>query len=109
MTPEEIVERAAEVLVAHQRKDIGSCLCGWGELGRSHPRHQVQALATAGLLPTEAAELRGDGVEVEYRHKCEWARQFGGDFEPGSAMECECEAEVSQDQSRRVTPWEVTS
>lgn len=27
------------VLIAHQRKDISSCLCGWAELGRSHASH----------------------------------------------------------------------
>lgn len=28
-----------ETLVYHQRKDDQYCLCGWGELGRSHAEH----------------------------------------------------------------------
>ncbi len=43
-------DAAAEVLTVHQRKDIGSCLCGWAELGRSHSVHQAKALRAAGLL-----------------------------------------------------------
>jgi hypothetical protein len=35
---------AVDVLIAHQRRDAGSCLCGWAELGRSHASHQVDAL-----------------------------------------------------------------
>lgn len=34
---------AVEALTAHQRLDLGSCMCGWGvetgDLGRSHPLH----------------------------------------------------------------------
>lgn len=52
MTP---VEQAAEaLLVAHQRFDIRGCLCGWAELGKSHPRHQVSVLRDAGLLKDSA-------------------------------------------------------
>jgi hypothetical protein len=47
---ETVTEAAATVLVAHQRKDIGSCLCGWAELGRSHAVHQAVQLRMAGLL-----------------------------------------------------------
>ena len=43
-------EAAEAILVAHQRRDIRSCLCGWSELGRSHPRHQVAMLREAGLI-----------------------------------------------------------
>lgn len=43
-------EPAAEaVLIAHQRHR-GGCLCGWAELGKSHPAHQVAMLREAGLL-----------------------------------------------------------
>lgn len=28
-----------EVLVYHQRRDLQHCMCGWGELGASHPEH----------------------------------------------------------------------
>lgn len=44
------VVRAEVVLVAHQRRDFGSCLCGWDELGKSHAKHQVAKLREAGLL-----------------------------------------------------------
>lgn len=58
MTAEETVaaalaagaELAEAILIAHQRRDIGSCLCGWAELGRSHAGHQVAKLREAGLL-----------------------------------------------------------
>ena len=44
-------EQLAEaVLVAHQRRDAGSCLCGWGELGQSHARHVARVLRAAGAL-----------------------------------------------------------
>lgn len=42
--------RAEAILIAHQRRDIGSCLCGWAELGKSHAGHQVAKLREAGLL-----------------------------------------------------------
>ena len=45
------IERdAEEILIYHQRRDITGCLCGWSELGKSHPGHQVQLLKEAGLL-----------------------------------------------------------
>lgn len=45
------VDEAAQlILVAHQRRDFGSCLCGWSGLGRSHPGHQVAKLHESGLL-----------------------------------------------------------
>lgn len=46
---------AAAVLVAHQRRDSGSCLCGWAELGRSHADHVAEVLAAAGALQTAPA------------------------------------------------------
>lgn len=48
-------ERAHALLVAHQRHGAG-CLCGWSELGRSHPRHQVEMLTRAGLLATSGGQ-----------------------------------------------------
>lgn len=57
-------ETATAILVAHQRRDIGSCLCGWAELGRSHPGHQVQMLAGAGVLAVAPAVHRGVNGEV---------------------------------------------
>lgn len=43
-------ETAQAILIAHQRRDYGSCLCGWSELGKSHPGHQVAMLREAALL-----------------------------------------------------------
>jgi hypothetical protein len=36
-----------EVLVAHQRLDSGSCLCGWNEYGRSYTQHVVHEIRVA--------------------------------------------------------------
>lgn len=48
---ERAVDRRAEaILVAHQRHDIQSCLCGWAQLGASHAAHQVDMLRRAGVL-----------------------------------------------------------
>lgn len=47
------VERAEALLIAHQRWDVGGCLCGWSELGKSHSGHVVDMLARAGLLAAE--------------------------------------------------------
>ena len=41
---------AAAVLVAHQRRYPGSCLCGWSQLGRSHAEHVAKVLDAAGAL-----------------------------------------------------------
>jgi len=49
------VERAAEVLTTHQRRDSASCLCGWSRLGYSFTEHQADTLAAAGLLMTPEA------------------------------------------------------
>jgi hypothetical protein len=43
---------AIDVLVAHQRKNSQYCLCGWGELGMSHPAHVAAILDVAGCLRT---------------------------------------------------------
>lgn len=48
--PDKVLDRATEILIAHQRYDIGSCLCGWNPLGESHALHQARELAAAGLL-----------------------------------------------------------
>lgn len=42
--------QAEAILIAHQRRDVGSCLCGWAQLGRSHAGHQAAKLREAGLL-----------------------------------------------------------
>lgn len=38
------VEDVTDLLVAHQRASSEKCLCGWGELGRSHARHVATAI-----------------------------------------------------------------
>ena len=43
-------QQAEAILIAHQRRDVGSCLCGWSELGKSHAGHQAAELRAAGLL-----------------------------------------------------------
>ena len=50
MTVDELTEA---ILIAHQRRDIRGCLCGWTELGKSHPGHQTAMLREAGLLAVE--------------------------------------------------------
>ena len=42
-------QAAEKILIAHQRHR-GGCLCGWAELGKSHPGHQVADLREAALL-----------------------------------------------------------
>jgi len=40
-----------KVVIAHQRRDIGNCLCGWGvdagDVGKSHSRHVLAEIVTA--------------------------------------------------------------
>lgn len=50
MTPPEVMQATTALLVVHQRREAGSCLCGWNELGRSFAEHQAKMLAGAGLL-----------------------------------------------------------
>jgi hypothetical protein len=59
--PDAAVEAATEVLVAHQRHNASSCLCGWSKLGHSHPAHQARFVlfaATPHLLSHEREETR---------------------------------------------------
>lgn len=51
------LDRAVAILVLHQRRDAGTCLCGWGRLGASFAHHQADVLSAAGLLA--ATELTG--------------------------------------------------
>ncbi len=53
---------AEAILIAHQRLDYRSCLCGWGELGRSHPAHQVAMLREAALLNDTPLEEAADAA-----------------------------------------------
>lgn len=49
-------QRAEAILIAHQRRDVGSCLCGWAELGKSYAGHQAAELRAAGLLVQDATD-----------------------------------------------------
>lgn len=53
-----ITDRVSYVLSAHQRFDVGGCLCGWNELGKSHPRHVADALNDVGLLTADEPKGR---------------------------------------------------
>jgi hypothetical protein len=55
-------EAAEAILIAHQRHR-GGCLCGWSELGRSHPGHQVAMLREAALLNDQAVRASDDRRE----------------------------------------------
>jgi hypothetical protein len=46
-------ETTEAILIAHQRRTVGSCLCGWDKLGRSHAGHQAAMLRRAELLIPE--------------------------------------------------------
>ncbi len=65
MTPE-VEEAATAVLIAHQRKDVRSCLCGWAELGKSHSRHQMMMLKGAGLLAVRQTGSSAERVAREF-------------------------------------------
>jgi hypothetical protein len=41
---------AEALLVAHQRRNITFCLCGWSELGKSWAAHVAKVLDDAGAL-----------------------------------------------------------
>jgi hypothetical protein len=62
MTDRDELAALETVLTAHQRHR-GGCLCGWGELGRSHPMHQAeQILARWRLVPVEEARASGGHI-----------------------------------------------
>ena len=54
-----MIDRAEQVLIDHQRRDITGCICGWAELGKSHPGHQVAMLREAGLLAPTVESKEG--------------------------------------------------
>lgn len=59
-------QRAEAILVAHQRRDISGCICGWSELGKSHPGHQVAMLREAALqTPTLSPDLAAIQTRLE--------------------------------------------
>jgi hypothetical protein len=43
-------KQAEALLTVHQRRDTGTCLCGWDKLGASFAGHQADVLREAGLL-----------------------------------------------------------
>lgn len=56
-------EEVLGVLVAHQRRDIGSCLCGWAEYGHRHSRHVADRLVD--WLEAEAKDIYRGSVTDE--------------------------------------------
>jgi hypothetical protein len=46
-------ELLVAILVAHQRRDISGCICGWSVLGASHPEH-IADMFEAALKVTNA-------------------------------------------------------
>jgi hypothetical protein len=57
---------AVKTLITHQRRDIGSCICGWGvdtgDLGRLHSLHVWRELQRA-VLPAHDARVRAQAGE----------------------------------------------
>lgn len=57
---------AVKLLIVHQRRDIGSCLCGWGvdagNLGQSHALHVWRELQRT-VLPDHDARVREQVAE----------------------------------------------
>jgi hypothetical protein len=45
---DELKDSMHDIVVAHQRKDIGGCICGWGvdtgKMGQSHSLHVIEEL-----------------------------------------------------------------
>lgn len=50
MTTDDVIAKAAEVILWHWRTPTSGCHCGWGVLGASYSEHVAYALADAGLL-----------------------------------------------------------
>jgi hypothetical protein len=70
VTTEDAAER---VLIAHQRRDIGSCLCGWGvdtgDLGRSHAAHVWEQLApVVREIAADELDTAADDADETPRH-----------------------------------------
>lgn len=61
----ELWQLTIDVLVAHQRKDLTSCICGWAELGRSHAEHVANALeAEVGPLGRPKLGIEGGHLTI---------------------------------------------
>lgn len=57
-------ELAVEILVAHQRINVGSCGCGWNRLGESFCEHQVEMLEQANLNPPAPVQVVPKTLEL---------------------------------------------
>lgn len=86
---------AVQLLVHHQRRDVGSCICGWGvdtgHLGQSHPLHVWRELQRA-VLPDHDARVRAD-------ERARVAEAIASDIEATNhqhAAGCECDAQDAQ-------------
>lgn len=69
---------AAAVLVAHQRYDASSCLCGWSELGQSWAEHVASVLDDAGAL-RERPPVRDRDEYVDVLAVANWIGAPGSD------------------------------
>lgn len=53
-----------EVLIDHQRRDAGSCTCGWGQVGDLFTKHQVEMLRRAGFEVVRVGDGKGPVTAV---------------------------------------------
>jgi hypothetical protein len=60
---------AAAILVAHQRRIDGNCLCGQLELGRSHAEHVAKVLDYAGALRDQPPDKQERMRMEHYQHE----------------------------------------
>ena len=110
-------ETAEAVLVAHQRHR-GGCLCGWAELGKSLPGHQVAMLREAALLDdgARAALARAEQATADARRELaaigednarlhdELTEACKGFFSV-SAMYDRLEQDLNQARQKLPAPW----
>lgn len=54
-------------LVAHQRQSSGACLCGWSELGASHPEHVADAIVAALTASFDAIPIGSPALRALHR------------------------------------------
>lgn len=101
------IEQAAQVLAKHDPTTVrladglhNACLCTWigdrvADQGNRLivQRHVAQALADAGLLPTE----------VQQRHRCD--NITGWEVDERSCLSKDCEGGHPETQRRYVTDW----
>lgn len=68
---------ASAVLVAHQRYNASSCLCGWSELGQSWAEHVASVLDAAGALRDRPPV--GECSDVDVLAVANWVGAPGSD------------------------------